>query len=748
MKIEQFAVNEIVFYHQITTGDTVSLTLTNVTYNQPKTVNPIIQTRTDNWFLGQVTTVTGSTMENLTGGTIYLQYGGGYYDYDLKINNVSVESSQVFVQGPANEVIENDIAQTTVITNPYAGSSGTSGQNATAGSAGSSGSAGTTGSSGSSASSGTAGANGSSGSSGANGSSGTSGQNGTSGVVGPSGSSGTSASSGSSGANGSSGSSGSSGNNGTNGVSGSSGSSASSGLSGSSGTSGADGITAGRTYYFNQSQNSDVSGYKVVSPIPSGAAQQTVTTNLTGNQQNVLVQQFITPQLGFSVIPGGTQRFHAHNLKQASNDQIQMYVTIQLADSSGTGIGPVLSTGNSEIGWVDASTPVETTTDLTLTTTTIDPTNRMIVKIYYSNNDNTSHNVVFYTEGTAYYSFINTTVGATASTSGTSGMNGTSGTVGPAGSSGTSGANGSSGSSGSVNEQDLFDVSSQQISTNLARGFNFLSLGSGTREANEYYQLTNDSPGTGTLATGTSTSNAGNILFIPIWLHNIPSFRGIGINCTTSPSTSHVSRMALYTSEHSINNPKNAFGYTITEAQNGIVFNQVGVDTNSQGLQVTNTTLMPYTTVYPTPKDLVFYTDVLTINSGGAGVYKPGIYNSSNVAGTTTPITLPYNGLYFIMLECSNNDTTTQFSIFPNMGFTQAYRAGRLLVDTRNFMRYGIDRAMCDNTLGFGATVASMSTYTPPVTLNSAAFLRSFAVSTTSNLTNTRTNPPLIWIRI
>jgi hypothetical protein len=332
-----------------------------------------------------------------------------------------------------------------------------------------------------------------------------------------------------------------------------------------------------------------------------------------------------------------------------------------------------------------------------------------------------------------------------ASTVGKQGSNGTSGSAGTAGSSGSSGANGTN---GAANSQTLFDVTSMQISTNLARGFNFLSLGGGTREANEYYQLSNDSPTTGILGTGVSQGSAGNILFIPIWLNNLPSFRGIGINCTTAPTSSHVSRMALYTAEHSIDNPKNAFGYTTTDAQNGIVFNSVAYPTNSLGDQATSTTIMGYTATYPIPKDLVFYTDVLTITSGGAGIYKPAIYNSSNVVGTTTPITLPYNGLYFIMIECSNNDAVTQFTTMPNMGFTQAYRAGRLLVDTRNFMRYGIDRTLCHSSLGFGATVASMSTYTPPVTLNSTQFLQSFAGSTSSNLTNTRTNPPMMWIRI
>jgi hypothetical protein len=66
--------------------------------------------------------------------------------------------------------------------------------------------------------------------------------------------------------------------------------------------------------------------------------------------------------------------------------------------------------------------------DIVLPTTTIDPTNRMIVRLYLNNNDATSHSVVYSTEGNSYYSFVVTSVGAIAGTSGTSGTNGTSGT--------------------------------------------------------------------------------------------------------------------------------------------------------------------------------------------------------------------------------------------------------------------------------------------------------------------------------
>ena len=283
------------------------------------------------------------------------------------------------------------------------------------------------------------GLDGTSGTSAANGTSGTSGLNGTSGSSGTSGSAGTSGTSGQTGTSGTSATAGSSGVNGTSGSSGTSGS------TGTSGSSGANGISSGQIYYFNESQNSDVSGYKVLTINPSTASQQTVTTNLTGNQQGVMISDYITGQLGFAVIPGGTQRFHTHLLKQASNDNIQFYVEIQLADSSGTPIGSTIASGKSAVGWVNASTPVEVTVDLTLPTTTIDPTNRMIVRLYLDNNESSSKSIVYYTEGSSYYSFVITSVGVVVATSGTSGQTGSTGTSGTSGNTGSTGTSGTSG---------------------------------------------------------------------------------------------------------------------------------------------------------------------------------------------------------------------------------------------------------------------------------------------------------------
>ena len=233
-------------------------------------------------------------------------------------------------------------------------------------------------------------------------------------------------STGTSGSSGTSGTQGTSGSSGTSGTSGTSGSSGTTGTSGTSGSSGVNGISAGQSYYFNESQDSDIIGYKVLSLEPSGAIQATISTLINGSTSNVLISDYITPELGFAVIPGGVQRFHLHFLKPASNDNLEAYVQIQLADFSGGTLGPPLVTNTTLIGWVDDTTPVETTMDLVLPTTTIDPTNRMIVKIYVSNLNSTNHNINYYTEGISYYSFVLTSVGAIAGSSGISGSSGTS----------------------------------------------------------------------------------------------------------------------------------------------------------------------------------------------------------------------------------------------------------------------------------------------------------------------------------
>jgi hypothetical protein len=220
---------------------------------------------------------------------------------------------------------------------------------------------------------------------------------------------------------------------GTSGTSGVDGSNGSNGTSGTSGAQGPQGISTGQIYYFNLSSTGSVAGYRDLSttPLPNGGTYS--ITSLTGNQQGVLVKQFITEELGFSIIPGGTQRFHMHFLKGAVGHDIEAYVEIRLTDSAGTPIGPTLSTGKNYIGWNDAVTTVEVFLDVTLPTTAIDPTNKMAAYIRLDNKDSNSRTVEWHTEGSNDYSYVVTSVGVVNGTSGTSGTSGVNGATGPAG---------------------------------------------------------------------------------------------------------------------------------------------------------------------------------------------------------------------------------------------------------------------------------------------------------------------------
>lgn len=233
----------------------------------------------------------------------------------------------------------------------------------------------------------------------------------------------------------------------TTGVSGTSG--GVSGTSGTSGTSGQDGISSGQIYYFNNSVDSVIQPYKELSISPTASGQQTIIKTTNGNTP-VLVQEFITPELGFSVIPGGTQRFHLHYLKSGAGFNTDTFVTIELADSSGGSYGTVLQTNQTLIGWISNTVPVETTVDLVLPTTTVNPTDRMIVKIYVVDQSSGNHDVTWYSEGIANYSFVLTSTGMAPGTSGTSGLSGSSGISGTSGVSGINGVDGTSGISGTT----------------------------------------------------------------------------------------------------------------------------------------------------------------------------------------------------------------------------------------------------------------------------------------------------------
>jgi hypothetical protein len=353
--------------------------------------------------------------------------------------------------------------------------SGTSGSNGTSASSGTSaldGTSGTTGTSGSSASSGSSGTSAADGTAGSSSTSGTSGSSGTSaidGTSGTSGSGGTSASSGSSstlgnsvtngtsgidGTNGSSATSGSSstaGSSGTSGSSASSGTSATSGSSGTTGTSGVSGISGGQIYWMNQSINTSSAfgspTYKQLSPIPSGAVQQTVTTTVPATTTQTLVT-FATDTgvPGVTSLPAGNWSFTAHFLTNISNSNWDIYY--ELWKYTIGGVSTLLGTTNTVPVTLDTVIIQQVYADSFIAAQSLNSTDRLYVNVVAVNTSNQPHDIIFYTEGSSYYSYVQTTFNAPSGSSGTAGTSSTSGTSGSNGTSSTSGSNGTSGTNG------------------------------------------------------------------------------------------------------------------------------------------------------------------------------------------------------------------------------------------------------------------------------------------------------------
>ena len=258
------------------------------------------------------------------------------------------------------------------------------------------------------------GTNGIDGAQGAQGPQGTNGIDGAQGTTGAQGSIGAQGVQGPQGTNGIDGAQGAQGPQGTNGVDGAQGATGAQGIQGPQGDQGAqgtNGISAGKLFYFNESQTSDVAGYKVLADTPVIGAQQTISKTLTGNQQNVLVQQFLTPELGFTVIPAGVQRFKLYYTITPAAADIDAYVTIELADSTGTGYGSIITESPIKIQCNDGQ-PSETDIDVVFPSAAINATDRIIVKLYLNNLDGVNRTVVWSTED-GYYSYVITSVGVT-----------------------------------------------------------------------------------------------------------------------------------------------------------------------------------------------------------------------------------------------------------------------------------------------------------------------------------------------
>ena len=243
------------------------------------------------------------------------------------------------------------------------------------------------------------------------------------------------------------------------------------GIQGVQGTQGEAGITSGRIYYFNNSQTEI--GFFRLGDTPTSTGQTTEALNTVANTANQVIATYITPELGFTVIPHGVQRFHLHFTKDSQNDDIEVSVRLIHTDLNGNIIQTIGISQVKNVGWNNNSqTPVEVELDIVLPTATIASTDRMKVEIYVNNNENQNIPVTLYSEGNTYYSYVTTTVGASQGQDGAQGTQGIQGTKGAQGIQGTKGAQGIQGTDG-IAEADFYDQN-----TRSTQGFGFPVTGS------------------------------------------------------------------------------------------------------------------------------------------------------------------------------------------------------------------------------------------------------------------------------
>jgi hypothetical protein len=151
--------------------------------------------------------------------------------------------------------------------------------------------------------------------------------------------------------------------------------------------------------------------------------------------------------------------------KGSESDNIQVFVELTVTNASGTPIGSSLTSGQFNLDW-NGTQPALVELDITIPEISVNTTDRMLVKVYAQNNGNANQNsdVTLYTEGTAHYSYVITSLGAFTAT-GAQGAQGDTGETGAQGATGTTGLTGAQGSIGATGAQGSIGVQGAQGDT-------------------------------------------------------------------------------------------------------------------------------------------------------------------------------------------------------------------------------------------------------------------------------------------
>lgn len=171
---------------------------------------------------------------------------------------------------------------------------------------------------------------------------------------------------------------------------------------------GGGGGSSGSLFYFNLSVPQ--SPYREISETPVTAIEQTSGVTIGGGLTSTIAS-FLTPSGSPNItnIPAGIWSFFLHSYKQNNNASFNIFCEVYVRTTGGTetlliSSDPEPITSNSPNSSMQVS-------DVFYSGTSLNSSDRILVKVRSTNTSNQSHDVTFVTEGTSHYSYLKTSFG-------------------------------------------------------------------------------------------------------------------------------------------------------------------------------------------------------------------------------------------------------------------------------------------------------------------------------------------------
>ena len=179
-------------------------------------------------------------------------------------------------------------------------------------------------------------------------------------------------------------------------------------ITGITNNNGGGGGSSGSLFYFNLSVPQ--SPYREISETPVTAIQQTSGVTI-GAGLTSTIASFLTPSGSPNItnIPAGIWSFFLHSYKQNNNASFNIFCEVYVRTTGGT--ETLLISSDPEPITSNSPNPSMQVSDVFYSGTSLNSSDRILVKVRSTNTSNQSHNVTFVTEGTSHYSYLKTSFG-------------------------------------------------------------------------------------------------------------------------------------------------------------------------------------------------------------------------------------------------------------------------------------------------------------------------------------------------